>query len=291
MPDNHWYRATRAAGIVWTALFASAVMTLVPGCTLPHAAMNRTDLQPFALPAADTGQRVEPAAAGRTQVLGQTRRGRSLTCVWLGDGPDRTLILSGVHGDEPQSTDVVRRLGEFLAARPALLQGRQVVLFAAVNPDGLEKRIRKNAAGVDLNRNFPASNWKPSHPRGRYHGGPSPASEPETQAMMGIVQEFKPHKIIAVHAISGGRECNNFDGPAEDLARQMSGLNGYPVRPTIGYPTPGCLGSWAGAVRGIPTVTLELPASAGGGPCWRANRDALLAAIQFRATPLASSIR
>jgi len=37
---------------------------------------------------------------------------------------------------------------------------------------------------------------------------------------------------------------------------------GYFIRPQIGYPTPGSLGSWLGIDRGIPILTLELP----GGP-------------------------
>jgi hypothetical protein len=35
---------------------------------------------------------------------------------------------------------------------------------------------------------------------------------------------------------------------------------GWPVRTNIGYPTPGSLGSWLGIDRGLPVLTLELPA-------------------------------
>ncbi|MDI5754606.1 DUF2817 domain-containing protein, partial [Salmonella enterica subsp. enterica serovar Montevideo] len=35
---------------------------------------------------------------------------------------------------------------------------RHVVL--AVNPDGCQLGLRANANGIDLNRNFPAANWK-----------------------------------------------------------------------------------------------------------------------------------
>ncbi|MCD8726117.1 M14 family zinc carboxypeptidase, partial [Klebsiella pneumoniae] len=36
------------------------------------------------------------------------------------------------------------------------LRGR----YEMVNPDGCQLGLRANARGVDLNRNFPAANWK-----------------------------------------------------------------------------------------------------------------------------------
>ncbi len=43
------------------------------------------------------------------------------------------------------------------SARPIGLR-HHVVL--AVNPDGCQLGLRANANGVDLNRNFPAANWR-----------------------------------------------------------------------------------------------------------------------------------
>ena len=60
----------------------------------------------------------------------------------------------------------------------------------------------------------------------------------------------------------------------------MGRHNGYPVTATMGYPTPGSLGSWAGIDRQIPIVTLELPREQPGHEAWVTNREALLAAIR-----------
>ena len=72
---------------------------------------------------------------------------------------------------------------------------------------------------------------------------------------------------------------NNYDGPAQPIAQLMSRYNGYPVTATIGYPTPGSLGSYAGIDRHIPMITLELPRSLPADKVWSNNREAVLAAI------------
>ena len=60
------------------------------------------------------------------------------------------------------------------------------------------------------------------------------------------------------------------------VANRMKRHNRYPVTRSIGYPTPGSLGTWAGVERGIPTITLELPARHSTKRCWVDNRAALL---------------
>jgi protein MpaA len=59
----------------------------------------------------------------------------------------------------------------------------------------------------------------------------------------------------------------------------MSRLNGYTPTATIGYPTPGSMGTWAGIDRQIPMITLELPRTLPASQAWTNNRQAVLAAI------------
>jgi len=74
-----------------------------------------------------------------------------------------------------------------------------------------------------------------------------------------FLEEERVEAVVAVHAPFA---CVNYDGPAAAWAEAVSTACGWPVRPQIGYPTPGSLGSWLGIDRGIPILTLELP----GGP-------------------------
>lgn len=203
------------------------------------------------------------------------------------------MVFGGFHGDEPKSVFVANRLIELLSTSPAegnatLDKDRRCtspsasagkatwIIVPLVNPDGLALRKRRNARGVDLNRNFPTRNRQPGSPRSRMYGGPSPASEPETRAVMRIIARYRPDRLVTIHSIGRGRYCNNYDGPARTIAMAMSRYNGYPVTANIGYPTPGSFGTWAGVERHIPVVTLELPSAASPLRCWLDNRDALL---------------
>jgi len=60
------------------------------------------------------------------------------------------------------------------------------------------------------------------------------------------------------------------------LAEAIAACNGYPVTGSIGYPTPGSFGTWAGHELRIATVTLELPSHHSSRRCWEENRRALL---------------
>jgi murein peptide amidase A len=94
------------------------------------------------------------------------------------------------------------------------------------------------------------------------------------------VESLRPARIVSIHSITGDRYGNNYDGPADELARLMQTHNKYRVMKSIGYPTPGSFGSWAGVDRQIPTITLELPHDEPGPSCWERNREALLAVIR-----------
>jgi murein peptide amidase A len=248
------------------------------GCAAPPEPQIVCPLFP---PPRTLPQQAAPEAHGpeRTVSLGRSVRGVELKMCVLGDGGEVTLIVGGIHGDEPAGAGVAQSFLEYLHANPAAYKGRTIAVFARANPDGLAAGTRVNAHGVDVNRSFPASNWQGAG-GGRYNGGRAPAAEPETKAIMQAVESLHPMRIISIHAISGGRQCNNWDGPAEDLARRMASHNGYPPKATIGYPTPGSMGTWAGIDHKIAMITLELPEGLSAQECWRVNQQALLEAIR-----------
>jgi protein MpaA len=211
--------------------------------------------------------------------LGYSVKGIPILLQVFGHEGPVTLIFGAIHGSEPNSGGLARHLLDDLLEHPEIYAGRRVGIIPVANPDGLVRNQRLNEHKVDLNRNFPAANWAVSK-AGPYHGGTRAGSEPETQAVIKSVELLNPQRIVSIHAISRGRECNNYDGPAAKLAELMKAKNGYRVAKTIGYPTPGSFGSWSGIDRQIPTITLELPHDLSDAESWKTHREALHAVIQ-----------
>lgn len=191
---------------------------------------------------------------GRSR-LGRPIRGRTFGAAPGGAAATALLVVGATHGDEPASADAVWELADRLALAPPGADHVTVHVVPALNPDGLVAGTKNAASDVDLNRNFPARNFAREHAPG-YDPGPAPLSEPETALLAHLVEDLRVGAVLSVHAPLA---CVNFDGPAEAWAGAIAAASGWPLRPSIGYPTPGSLGSWLGVDRGMPVLTLELP--------------------------------
>lgn len=169
------------------------------------------------------------------------------------------LIFAGIHGEEPDTTVLLSR-----ALRSMSRPSTSCAVILCANPDGLRNGTRGNANGVDLNRNFPSSNWTiepvthkwnfDCDSRVRLSPGERPCSEPEVEALAQVVDDLKPECVVSIHSPLGVVD----DPDCTDLGRTLSERSGMPrtVLPT--EDTPGSFGSWAKDV-GIPTITYELP--------------------------------
>jgi len=180
-------------------------------------------------------------------------RGRPLVATRIpteGRDAPRVMLIGGHHGDELTSVTTMVKWIHELRSRDT---GVDWFVFPAVNPDGVLARpaSRTNANGVDLNRNFPAENWRsrPQGGRARYQPGSAPASEPETQMLIAAIDALRPAVILSVHGPLG---LVDLDGhvPAPDK------LGHLPPGDLRAYP--GSLGSFGFKAKNIPVVTIEL---------------------------------
>jgi protein MpaA len=179
--------------------------------------------------------------------------------VWRPSGPCRLLVFAAIHGNEAETTAALS-----LALRHLQEPSPHCAVVLAANPDGVLRGTRGNARGVELNRNFPTSDWRPGPvlhretmddpPDAALSPGDAPGSEPETRALMALVRELGPDAVVALHAPLG---CID-DANESELGRWLADRTGMPFVRNVGYATPGSFGTW-GAEEGIPVVTYELP--------------------------------
>jgi protein MpaA len=212
-------------------------------------------------------------------VAGQSVKQRPLLYLKFGDFSSNnvTLVLSTVHGDEVTPVYIGFKLIAWLKEHQHEFQKTAVIVAPLVNPDGFfaKPRTRVNANGVDVNRNLPTHDWSKKaleiwkhryKSNARRFPGQKAGSEPETVFQQKLIAEYKPQKILSIHAPLNGLD---YDGPTSAIK-----LSDFPneythrceqLKKTLnakssGFFT-GSLGNYAGQERGIPTITLELPSA------------------------------
>ena len=176
------------------------------------------------------------------------------------------LILATVHGDEIEGWWLADHFKNTWKKDFPYLNV-QVVLVPEINPDGFALKTRTNASGVDLNRNLPTKDWDSKFSDKQYYPGLFALSEQESVALVGLIEKYKPLGILTLHSYS--QPQINANGYEESgvvaFARALQEISSYKkitMGDEIGYATPGCLGTYAGYERGIPTVTYEMPRGA-----------------------------
>jgi len=157
-------------------------------------------------------------AGFRVEQIGVSAEGRPLRHVQWGDGDTRVLLWSQMHGDESTATMALADLFQFLATQPEhplaerLREGATLHFFPLVNPDGAARFQRRNAQGIDVNRDARA------------------LATPEGRALKALRDRIEPHFGFNLHDQQPGYRAGNSDrgvaiallAPAFDEARGVN---------------------------------------------------------------------
>ena len=238
--------------------------------------------------------------------IGDSVEGRNLYALEITSHPDqeilrpRSLFIGCHHAREWISVEVPYLLAVHLCENysrdgriKALLESSEIWIIPLLNPDGLEYSIyfyrywRKNrrlnsdgSYGVDLNRNY-GYQWgynddgSSGNPNSGVYRGPGPFSEPETQAVRDLLQQYRFEALVSYHNYSQiiifpwgytTEQPPHYDLMFQ-LSRQMSDLilqvNGrryeYGQASDGLYVTNGDTTDWAYSLFSIPAFTIELP--------------------------------
>jgi hypothetical protein len=132
---------------LWEAWPEERFMTTVAPC-LGHAELT-SNLQDLATRHPDQLQ---------LEKVGESFLGRPIQMMTLGRGSRKVLLWSQMHGDEPSATPALLDIVHYLlshADEPGpqnILQELTLLMIPMLNPDGSELYVRRNAQGIDINR-------------------------------------------------------------------------------------------------------------------------------------------
>ncbi len=263
----------------------------------------------------ELGSRSELATV--TQI-GTSIEGRAIRALAIGHGGDGrpTIVVIGTqHAREWISPMVTTCLADGLTRgwvdqEPevvALLDAIDVVVVPVVNPDGYEyswdfdrfwRKNRRPGGGVDLNRNWDAM-WGTGvggePPSSEIYPGTAAFSEPETDAVRGLVQArnvvgfLDYHSPIAVVLYPFAYTPD--PGPAEEtelawaeaMAGAITAVHGVmhgTGKPGVGNPSGGLAQDWAHGAQGALAWTVELRGGSGGGGGFVLPEDEIIPACE-----------
>lgn len=204
----------------------------------------------------------------RVEEFGHSRDGVPLRAFHPATGgPAAGLMVAAQHGEEAVTALLARRLLERVSA-----DATRWVVVPVANPDGLINGTRQNAAGVDLNRNFPTATWRSddsfTYPPGIEQDrrvienrtnlsspGEHAGSEPETQALTALIERLDPPLVVDLHSpleliFSRG------DVPPEVTA-ELARSSAMPAQDEFEGHCPGAFDDWL-FERGTPVLVYEI---------------------------------
>ncbi|MEN1784341.1 MAG: M14 family zinc carboxypeptidase [Bacteroidota bacterium] len=119
--------------------------------TLQKRRIKYADIQPLI-----DGLRDNPQY--RVKKVGKSIEGRDLTLISMGSGDISVFLWSQMHGDEPTATLAIFDMfnffnsDDFTAEKQNILSKLSLHFIPMLNPDGAEVYQRRNALGIDINR-------------------------------------------------------------------------------------------------------------------------------------------
>lgn len=222
--------------------------------------------------------------------IGTSVKGRGLTAYKFGTGAEHIVYIGGIHGSEANAKRIMEEWFKELQNYPERIPaGRSVVVIPSANPDGIATDSRYNARSVDLNRNFPANDWKsvvtsPTNSQPHPAGGPSPLSEPESAAIAAYVKQIQPRLVMSFHSKAAIVEANEA-GDSVTIAAEYARRSRYQAVPKsksvsiFKYDTTGAMEDWMRDKLGRVAIVVELATSTSSE--FGRNKDALWYSLRF----------
>jgi hypothetical protein len=207
-----------------------------------------------------------------TSTIGYSVRGRAITAYYYGSGATTILFTGGMHGNEQSGMQTMQAWASYLDTHaPEIPSDKQVVIIPNTNPDGIAANSRYNAHGVNIDRNFPTTNWstdiETTNGIVAGGGGSSPLSEPETKALYNLAISLRPRAQLSFHAQGRLVGANDY-ADSRAIGSTYASTVGYTTmfdnaEDVMGYSFTGEYDTWLGEKLGKPSLVIELPSASG----------------------------
>jgi hypothetical protein len=167
------------------------------------------------------------------QVLGHSFSGRPIHVIRWGKGPIRIAAWARMHGNEPTATLAIYDFLGWLNNTPEGLQLADRVTWMIIpelNPDGAVAYERRNAQGLDINRDFKAF------------------QTPEARLLRNALQDFQPHLALNLHDQRSRYGAGNTGKPASLAFLAPAQSHARAITPRREWAM-GCISQWLGEIR------------------------------------------
>lgn len=243
----------------WFAVCMSLVILALAGALGVSAASYTISMQGGAHRLSAIRNPIPVRGGVEWKTVGRSVLGRPIRMARFGSGSRRMLVIGGIHGSE-FGADVAEAFAFWMQKHPESVPlDSEVDVVACANPDGRAANQKANADGVNLNGNFPTSNWKAQKYK-TSTAGPAAGSEPETQVLVRLLESGYA-RVVSLHSQGG---IVDYDGPGGlAVAQSVASASGLPVKklgPASVYT--GSLGTYVPERFGIPIITIELTSRA-----------------------------
>lgn len=205
------------------SLLSLSAGLILAGCSSEPITTPLEDAQADVLTSYDDmmtffGELKEQTQAFTIDTVGTSVEGRSLVLLHFTDSGDGSLpasdklkifIFAQQHGNEHSGMEAAISLTRDIAtgAFTDFLGAADFYLLPQVNPDGSEMRQRRNADGMDLNRDH------------------LPMATPEVQAVYRVFREFMPEVVMDVHEYGITSSAWVETGVRKNFGQQIGGLS------------------------------------------------------------------
>lgn len=206
---------------------------------------------------------------------GSSVEGRALPCATVGRGPRTVVLVGPLDGSGVAGVDFALRMIRFLKDFPDKAGDRRWVILPDPNPDGRLKRTRANARGVDLARNFPTENWRKLVVRHESPAGKSAGSEPETRALVDLLDRLQPELVLLIEQ-EPGADRTSLSADNSAWGERFARLTGIEPAPHRREDVSGSPEAWLAAKQLSRYAVLGMALGADAETCWNRWAPGLL---------------